>query len=537
MAVSCRIGPEAPLAHWGLMSLDPTHIGRFRILGTLGQGSMGTVYLAEDPKLNRGVAIKVVRAGLGDPEVLARFQREAEISAKLHHPNVITVYDVGEEPGVGPFLAMEFVDGESLSAILKRGAMPPAEALELLLQAREALEAAHRAGIVHRDLKPENFMVSKDRHLKLMDFGIARGAGAKVTKTSDFLGTPAYAAPEVLSGGQAGPASDRWAFAVSAFEMLTGRLPFPGESVGSIVYAIVHQAPVYPDGVSAAFLTLFDRALAKRPEDRHPDLKSFLVELVGAVDLTEDHRNLLERRLEGTLPGLSSSGAWAAHPKGNGRESNRWKVLALAATGLLALLVGQQLWSRREPIRKLSISSQPSGAEVTLDGQKLGRTPLREVLVKGTPRSLLVEKAEFLPETHDLGPEEQQVDVKLHPAPFTVSVKSDPPEAQVFLNGRFLGIAPLEKVEVPAEGRQVLELRQTGYEPWTDSLRRGDALPDPIRLQKLDAPEAKKAVKAPSHKAAAKKKTDKADKKGEKGDKPEEPSKIRKLIKDLFKKD
>ncbi len=517
------------------MSLDPSHIGRYRILGTLGQGSMGTVYLAEDPRLNRGVAIKVVRAGLGDPEVLARFQREAEISAKLHHPNVITIYDVGEEPGVGPFLAMEFVDGESLSAILKAGAMPPTDALELLLQAREALEAAHRAGIVHRDLKPENFMVSKDRHLKLMDFGIARGDGARVTKTSDFLGTPAYAAPEVLSGGQASPASDRWSFAVSAFEMLTGKLPFPGESVGSIVYAIVHQPPVYPDGVSAEFLALFDRALAKRPEDRHPDLKSFLQELVGAVDLPADHRNLLERRLEGTLSGLSASGAWSAPSKAEHPESRRWKVLALAATGLLTLLIVQQVWNRREPIRKLTITSQPAGAEVTLDGQKLGKTPLREFLVKGTPRSLLVEKPDYVSETHEIGPTENTIEVQLHPASFFVSVKSDPPGAQIFVNGHPEGTTPVAKLEVSGEGRQLMELRLEGYETWTEALKRGEALEDPIRLQKIDLPEPKKADKAAPHKAAAKKKADK--KTDKKADKPEEPSKIRKLLKDLFKKD
>jgi serine/threonine protein kinase len=478
----------------------------------------------------------VVRAGLGDPDVLARFQREAEISAKLHHPNVITVYDVGEEPGVGPFLAMEFVDGESLSIILKRGAMAPTEALELLLQAREALEAAHRAGIVHRDLKPENFMVSKDRHLKLMDFGIARGDGARVTKSSDFLGTPAYAAPEVLSGGQADAASDRWAFAVSAFEMLTGQLPFPGESVGSIVYAIVHQAPVFPEGVSEGFRALFERALAKRPEERPQDLKRFLLELVENVELPPDHRSLLERRLEGTLSGLSASGAWAQPALAtHHHESRRWKVLALAATGLLALLIGQQFWSRREPVRKLSILSHPAGAEVTLDGQKLGRTPLREVLVKGTPRSLLMEKPDFLPLTIDLKPEDQNVEGKLTPAPITVSVTSDPPEAQIFLNGQPVGTTPLGKLEIPGEGRQVLELRREGFETWREAVRRGESLPDPIRLQKIDVPEPKPAAKPAPHKATPKKK---AERKGEKSEKKaEEPSKIRKLFKDLFKKD
>ncbi len=512
------------------MTLDPSHIGRFRILGTLGQGSMGTVYLAEDPKLNRGIAIKVVRAGMGDPEVLARFQREAEISAKLHHPNVITVYDVGEEPGVGPFLAMEFVDGESLSALVKRGPLSAPEALELLMQAREALETAHRAGIIHRDLKPENFMVSKDRQVKLMDFGIAKGAGARVTRTSDFLGTPAYAAPEILSGSQADAASDRWAFAVSAFEMLTGRLPFPGESVGSIVYAIVHQPPTYPEGCSPAFRDLFDRAFDKDPKARFPDLKAFMLALVDVLDLPEAHRHLLERRLDGTLSGLSTSGAWAAPAPAMAPEQRRWKWLAMIATGLLVLLVGQQLWNRREPVRKLTITTFPAGADIFLDGQRLGKTPLREVLVKGTPRVVKAEKADFLPQSVDLGPEDTQVEVHLVPAPFKVTVRSDPPEAQVFMDGSFVGVAPLEALEVPGEGRHVLELRQNGYETRTETLRRGEALPDPIRLQKIDVPEPKAASKG-SAKPAPRKRVER-----EKGEKAEPPSKFKKWLKDTFSK-
>lgn len=510
------------------MTLDPSHIGRFRILGTLGQGSMGTVYLAEDPKLNRGIAIKVVRAGLGDPEVLARFQREAEISAKLHHPNVITVYDVGEEPGVGPFLAMEFVDGESLSALVKRGPMGAPEALELLMQAREALETAHRAGIIHRDLKPENFMVSKDRHVKLMDFGIAKGAGARVTRTSDFLGTPAYAAPEILSGGQADAGSDRWSFSVSAFEMLTGRLPFAGESVGSIVYAIVHQEPTYPEACTPGFREVFDRAFNKDPKARYPDLKSFMLALVDVVDLPEAHRTLLDRRLDGTLSGLSSSGAWAAPPAAVAPEQRRWKWLAMVAMGLLVLLVGQQLWNRREPVRKLTITSHPSGAEILLDGQPLGKTPLREVLVKGHPRVVRLEKGDFLPQSVDLGPEDTQVEVHLVPAPFKIQVRSDPPEAQVFLDGKFAGIAPLEGLEIPGEGRHQVELRQAGFEPWSDTLKRGEALPDPIRLQKIDVAEPKATPKAIT-KAAPKKRVDKAEK-------AEPPSKFKRWLKDTFTK-
>ncbi len=194
------------------MSLDPSTIGRYKVLGTLGSGAMGTVYLAEDPLLKRGLAIKVVREGMGDSGILQRFKREAEISARLNHPNAITVFDVGEERSLGPFLVMEYVDGESLAALLKRGPLSAADAVDLLLQAAGALEAVHALGIVHRDIKPENFMVSREGRLKLMDFGVARGDEAGITTTAAFLGTPAYAAPEVLGGAKATEATDRWAF-------------------------------------------------------------------------------------------------------------------------------------------------------------------------------------------------------------------------------------------------------------------------------------------------------------------------------------
>jgi serine/threonine-protein kinase len=511
------------------MTLDPVSIGRYRILGTLGQGAMGTVYLGEDPKLHRGLAIKVVRTGLGDPEVLARFEREAEISAKIHHPNVITIFDVGEEPGVGPFLVMEFVDGESLADHLKQGALPAAEALGLLLQAKQALDSAHRAGIVHRDLKPDNFMLSRSGQLKLMDFGIAKGAGAKVTRTSDFLGTPAYAAPELLSGGEASQGSDQWSFAVTAFEMLTGKLPFAGDSVGTIVFRIVHEPPHRPEGMSDALWAVFERAFSKDPSARHPDLKAFLHALIEASELPEETRSGLEAQLEGTL---GHSGAWPAphaHAPSSAaqpRSDSRWRILAVVASALLLVLAGVQVWQRWEPTRKLSITSTPEGADVYLDGTKVGRTPLRNLLVKGKPSKVRVEKEDFLPEERALGADETSVELKLKVAPWKTAVRSDPEGAEVFLDGELRGVTPLPGLEVPGEGRHTLELRQVGYEGWSQTLSRKDPLPDPIRLQKID--ETKPTAKAPAKKPAKKA----ASKSGK-----EEPSKVKKFFRDLFKKD
>jgi predicted Ser/Thr protein kinase len=511
------------------MSLDPTTIGRYRILGTLGQGAMGTVYLAEDPKLHRGLAIKVVRQALGDPEVLARFEREAEISAKLHHPNIITIYDVGEEPGVGPFLAMEYVDGENLADRLKQGPPPTQDAIHILIQAKHALDAAHRAGIVHRDLKPENFMISKMGQLKLMDFGISKGAGAKVTQTSDFLGTPAYAAPELLSGGQASQESDRWSFAASAFELLTGHLPFGGDSVGTIVFRIVHEPPRRPEGMSDALWAVFEKALSKSPADRHVDLKAFLMDVLAAVDLPEEARHAAEAQLEGTL---GQSGAWAPHPApapARATES-RWKWLAVIACGLLVVLAGIQVWQRWEPTRKLAITSTPEGADVFLDGTKVGRTPIKELLVKGNPRQLRLEKEDFEPLNHDLDTHEKAVSLQMKVAPFKVTVRSDPEGAEVFLDNQLRGVTPAPDLEVPGEGRHVLELRQVGYESWTQTLSRKEALPDPIRLQKVD--ESKPAPIKPVKKTSSKKA-----KAGKKEKEKEEPSKVKKFFRDMFKKD
>ena len=272
------------------MSLDPSTIGRYKVLGTLGSGAMGTVYLAEDPLLKRGLAIKVVREGMGEAGVLQRFKREAEISARLNHPNAITVFDVGEERDLGPFLVMEFVDGESLAALLKRGPLAVPDAVDFLLQAAGALEAVHSLGIVHRDIKPENFMVTKEGRLKLMDFGIARGDQAGFTTTAAFLGTPAYAAPEVLAGGRASEATDRWAFSLTAHEMITGALPFAGESVGAVLYRIAHEDPVFPETLDPAVAAVFRRALDKDPAARHPDLRTFLTDLLAALPLEEPVR-------------------------------------------------------------------------------------------------------------------------------------------------------------------------------------------------------------------------------------------------------
>ncbi len=286
--------------------VDPAAIGRYTVLQRLGAGAMGVVYLAQDPLLKRRVAVKIVQKTRSDWEtMIARFQRESEISAQLNQANIITVFDVGEDPEVGPFLTMEYVDGSALSRILSERTLDPGTALDWLSQLGQALVAAERAGVVHRDIKPENILVSRDSQLKLTDFGLARDDDSSLTHTGTMMGTPTHTAPELLGGDRATPATDRWAFSVMAFQMVLGTLPFPGETLSSVLSAIAHDPPAIPPGTPAPLARVFIKALHKDPTRRYESVLAFLTALAEAMGLKD---KLVTR-------GLSPEGAASAsHP-------------------------------------------------------------------------------------------------------------------------------------------------------------------------------------------------------------------------------
>ncbi len=261
-------------------------IGRYVIDRTLGQGAMGVVYLAEDPLLKRRVAIKVVRAtGEERDHALSRFQREAEISAQLNHPNIVTIFDVGEAPGLGPFIAMEYVEGNNLGHFIREGSLDLESRFGILIQTMRALRAAHRHAIVHRDVKPENILVAETGRVKLMDFGIAKTMDPQLSRAGEFLGSPAYSAPELLRGLDPTPSSDRYSFAVTAFELLTGQLPHPGSTVATVVTHVLMEPPVMPPGMSGDLAKAFRQALAQDPGERPGTLMEFLMDLVDAYPL------------------------------------------------------------------------------------------------------------------------------------------------------------------------------------------------------------------------------------------------------------
>ncbi|MGP4002208.1 serine/threonine-protein kinase [Streptomyces sp. 8N706] len=229
--------------------MDELAAGRYRLLEVLGRGGMGEVWRAEDTTLGRQVAVKLLLERLTVPDATERFRQEAQTAAGLNHPNVLAVYDFGEEQG-RCYLVMELVAGRSLSAELAadRGPLEVEEACRLVGQAASGLAAAHKAGVVHRDIKPGNLLLAEGS-VKIADFGIARiqGEGASaLTTTGAVLGTSAYLAPERGMGRTAGPEADVYALGCVLYELLCGRPPFNGDAVAAVVYQHVDAAPVPP---------------------------------------------------------------------------------------------------------------------------------------------------------------------------------------------------------------------------------------------------------------------------------------------------
>ena len=466
----------------------PQAIGRYQVLQVLGAGAMGNVLLAEDPRIKRKVAIKVVRLEAlrtqkDQEEHLARFQREAEVSGLLNHPGIVTIYDVGEEAGIGPFMAMEYVQGQTLDALIKSGIqLPLPQKLALAGSIAEALDHAHQLGVIHRDVKPGNVMVTEDGRAKLMDFGIAKREDAGLTQTGTFLGTPSYAAPEQIREGAVTARSDQFSFAVMVFELLSGKLPFPGSSINTILYRIVNEPPSDPvppvEGIlPEAWHRIFLRALDKEPEGRFASCGAFLQDLRAAAGMPGTAGSALPpilpsapvagsapaagdpgaTRAAGAVPSLSPDLSTRVTPllqvgsgydetlSGElGQPSARKSLWPWAAVLLLAGAAGGYiLWSRRGGSMVL-LKTAPDKASVQLNGRSLDqRTPFQQALKPGD--HLRFEATGFQPKELDYaGPASWPAQVALEPVQSPVTLHTEPEGAQVVLDGKPLeGVTPL----------------------------------------------------------------------------------------------
>ncbi len=342
---------------------DPSAIGRFRVTGRLGAGGMGVVYEGVDPTLGRAVALKLVLAGGGE-DGKARLLREAQAMARVAHPNVVPVYEVGyHEEGV--FVAMELVPGQTLGAWAKEAPRPWRDALRLLVQAGRGLAAAHDAGVLHRDFKLENVIVGSDGRARVLDFGLARAVDVPaspaepadearapldvaLTAAGAIMGTPAYMSPEHF-GGEVEPASDQWSYAVSAWRLLFGELPFRGNllAIRSQVLEGPPPVPARADELPPAVVQAVRRGLARAPEERFPSVAAMVdaLESVLLVDPEADASVSRSQRRRAAVPGFG--------------------VMLVAAIGL-----GIHFW--REPRRDSGEGGGSSGSSQSGSGRRSG---------------------------------------------------------------------------------------------------------------------------------------------------------------------
>jgi serine/threonine-protein kinase len=223
--------------------LLPQRIGKYEVVGKLGQGAMGEVFHARDPSLGRNVAVKRITAGLdADETVRRRFRREAEAAARLMHPNIVTVYELGTEGGQ-LFMAMELLDGVDLKQAIAAGRMTLDEKVGVTLQVCEGVAFAHSHDVVHRDLKPANIRVQPDGVAKIMDFGLVRVGDSNMTRTGTLMGSPAYMSPEVLMGSRADARADIFSLGAVFYELLCGQRAFPGRGIADIMMNVLKQEP------------------------------------------------------------------------------------------------------------------------------------------------------------------------------------------------------------------------------------------------------------------------------------------------------
>lgn len=267
-------------------------LGRYEIVGELGQGAMGIVYKAKDPLIDRIVAIKTINLSMAQDEkdeYEARFYQEAKAAGRLSHPNIVTVFDVGKSDEIA-YIAMEFLQGRELRDVLTDGRrMPVQQVVDIVAQVAQGLAYAHEHGIVHRDVKPSNVMIVRDGHVKITDFGIARMASSTVrTQTGMVLGSPKYMSPEQVMGKLTDQRSDIFSLGVMLYEMLAGQPPFTGENVNAVMYQTLNATPPPPASLNPEVPGMLNfivaKALAKSVDDRYANASDFANDLRACRD-------------------------------------------------------------------------------------------------------------------------------------------------------------------------------------------------------------------------------------------------------------
>lgn len=330
--------------------------GRFEILGEIGHGGMGVIYRARQISLDRVVAVKMLSANLvDDEEFRERFRQEAQIIARLTHPNIVQVYDIHDveaEEG-GFYIVMEYVEGRSLREVLREAKTLPVEsAVAIAEQVADGLAYAHGKGIIHRDIKPDNIMMLDDERVKIMDFGIARLRGSSInTQTGVCMGTPQFMSPEQAAGKPVDARSDLYSLAVVLYGMVTGELPFTGDSPVAIALKHIHEQPRRPSEVNSTVPPVLDsiilKAMAKRPQERYRNAEEFrqaLSRFGSTTDVAISADGEETYVPSPVVPQSVASEPWDTPDEAIVKASPRrrrfsWAWLAAAVPGLIALAI------------------------------------------------------------------------------------------------------------------------------------------------------------------------------------------------------
>ncbi|HET8656098.1 MAG TPA: protein kinase [Longimicrobiaceae bacterium] len=471
--------PAAPVAsRWDqlLERVRAAVAPRYSVHRVLGYGGMAGVYLGDEPRLARRVAIKVMAPELLlDQTLVHRFQQEAQTIAQLRHPNIVTVYNIDESDGLHYFV-MEYVPGRTLAEVIAGEAQPiPFQAiLHWLSQVGSALDYGHRQGVVHRDVKPGNVLLDADGNALVSDFGIAKASDRPgLTRTGMLVGTPAYVSPEYCLNGVAGGASDQYSLGIVAFELLTGRPPFTGATLATLQAHISQPPPSLTTlraDCPAALRAAVERMLAKRPEDRFPDIGSALLAM-GAEPLPSDHPFRPELRTLSTAV-------------------ERIELLPIPGpvpSGASMVMRARVLTDRGDEVeRPISWStSDPNVAVITRDGRVEARSPGSAVIIasvgdQSATAVLMVESPEVdgaSPEAPEaLSPEAVPVPRVIVPELFPTAPEAPEPPAP-----SSAGMAPVVAGEADEDAQEEIRADPAGEEPVAAVVEDGAGRKLPVR--------------------------------------------------------
>lgn len=452
--------------------LNQKKIGRYEVASVMGQGAMGTVYKASDPVIERTVAIKTINLDLSREERAEfeeRFYREAKSAGRLNHPNIVTIYDVGETENAA-YIAMEYIEGESLRDVLDSGVVLPLKRIcQIAVQVANALDYAHENGVVHRDIKPANIMISRNRDAKIMDFGIALIPTGSRTQAGTVLGSPKYMAPEQLAGKATDGRADIFSLGAVLYEMLTGTTPFSGDNLSAIMYKIMNEEPATPSRLNARVPEVFDRivarALAKRPEDRYPNAKEFSRALrseevlavldpaqppqpaqknvaVAARQHAETDNDPLDVKTEILLPPPQHRGARRAPAATPAAKTRRHALLLAIPIAALAAYLAL----------KPAAEAPSATAVADMDRQAAAGEAAPEPVAVAPPQ------ASQPPPTQAVAPAANKTPSAAASANATLSLAITP-WGEVFVDGKMAGISPpLTRLELPP-GAHTIEIR------------------------------------------------------------------------------